>query len=345
MVAILVLALSLVWMLVPLLPALLELRSRGNLKPLEVTDRSAGRISYFARNFKQYLDRVLPQEAGAGDYAARLLDGTEFVRVNRRGDQLAQQQKTEPRLVILDAPQTLPGDQTYLMEVYARGPLTSGPETNYRAVYSDDHLSLGDHNRVFRWAHANGPLTVGAHSVLRGRVSSEDKVVMGRDVVFERAGAPVIASGEVAEPPASTRGELKNWQIPVGAQKVGDHIRIEGDLDIPRETLVSGNLVVTGRLRIGTGALVDGSVKAHQDIELADKARVSGAAVTRSRLAVGEAAWVGGPALAERSVRLGRNAVVGVPSREISVAGVEVELSEGATVYGQISAIRGARTT
>jgi len=343
--AALILIVTLAWVLLPLVPALLELRSRENLKPLEVTDRSAGRVGFFARNFKQYLDKVLPQEAGAGDYAARLLDGTEFIRVNRRTDQLATQQKTEPRVVIFDAPQSLPGDQTYLMEVYSRATLTSGQETNYRAVYSEDDLTLGENNRVFRWVHANGVLSIGSHSVLRGRVSSELKVVMGADVVFERAGAPVIAYQDVSELPAASRSELRSWNLPVGAQKVGDHIRIDGDLDIPRETLVTGSLVVTGRLRIGTGSLVDGSIKAYQDVELADKARVSGAVVTRSRLAVGEAAWIGGPALAERSVRLGRKSVVGGPSREVSVAGIEVELSEGATVYGQISAIRGARTT
>ena len=345
MFALALLGVTLLWALVPLLPALLELRSRNNLKPLEVTDRSSGRVSFFARNFKQYLDKVLPQEAGVGDYAAKLLDGTEFIRVNRRADQLAAAQKTEPRLVIFDAPHSLPGDQTYLMEVFSRAALSSGPETNYRAVYSEDDLSLGEHNRVFRWVHANGALTIGSHSILRGRVSSEFKVVMGSDVIFERAGAPVIAHRDVSEPPAATRTGLRAWNLPVGAQKVGDHLRIVGDLDIPKETLVSGNLVVTGRLRVGTGALVDGSVKAYCDIELADKARVSGAVVSRSRLALGEAAWIGGPALAERTVRLGRGAVVGVPSREVSVAGVEVELSEGATVYGQISAIRGARTT
>jgi hypothetical protein len=345
MFALLVLGVTLLWVLLPLLPALLEFRSRENLRPLELTDRSAGRVSFFARNFKQYLDKVLPQEAGAGDYAAKLLDGTEFIRVNRRSDQLATQQKTEPRVVILDAPQTLPGDQTFLMEVYSRAPLNSGPETNYRAVYSEDDLTLGEHNRVFRWAHANGALTVGPHSILRGRVSSELKLLMGADVVFERAGAPVIAYRDVTEPPSPTRSELRPWNLPVGAQKVGDHLRIEGDLDIPKETLVTGSLVVTGRLRIGTGALVDGSVKAYRDVELADKARVSGAVVTRSRLAIGEGAWIGGPALAERSVRLARNAVVGGPTREVSLAGVEVELAEGATVYGQISAIRGARTT
>jgi cytoskeletal protein CcmA (bactofilin family) len=338
------LAVTLLWILLPLLRALRELLAPRDLRPLELTDRSAGRIGYFARNFRQYLDKVLPPEAGAGDYAARLLDGTEFIRVNRRADQLAAQGKTEHRLVVLDAPLTLPGDQTYVMEVYARAPLTSGRETNYRAVYAEKDLILGDHTRVFRWAHAGGPLAVGAHSILRGRVSSETRVMLGSDVVFERAGAPVIACQEAREPPSTARQGLGNWSPPAQARPRGDHLRVDGDLEIPRESLVTGNLVVTGRLRIAAGALVEGSVKAHRDIELAERARVTGAVVTRGRLALGEGAWVGGPAVAERSVRLGPNALAGGPSLPASVAGVEIELSPGATVYGQISALRGART-
>jgi hypothetical protein len=336
---------TLLWFLLPLLPALRELFRPQDLKPLEVTDRSAGRIGYFARNFRQYLDKVLPPEAGAGDYAAKLLDGTEFIRVNRHAERLAIQGKTENRVVVLDAPQTLPGDQTYVMEVYARAPLASGAETNYRAVYAETDLTLGEHNRVFRWAHAGGTLTVGAHSVLRGRVSSDTRVMMGADVVFERVGAPVIACQEAREPPPTSRQELRTWTPPDTARTVGDQVRIEGDLDIPKESLVTGNLVVTGRLRIGAGALVEGSVKAHRDLELAERARVSGAAITRARLAMGENTWIGGPAAAERSIRLGKNAVVGGPSLPASLSGVEIELFPGATVYGQISALRGARTT
>jgi len=338
------LLLTLGWGLLPLLPAIRELLAPQDLTPLELTDRSIGKISYLARNFRQYIDRVLPQEAGAGDYAAKLMDGTEFVRVTRRAEQLASQGNVEPRVVVLDAPHSLPGDRTYLMEVYARAPLTSGAETNYRAVYGEKELTLGDSNRVFRWAHANGTLTVGPHSVLRGRISSETGLTLGADVVFERAGAPVIAFGKEREPSLPSRAELLTWNPPAAAQKVGDHLRVEGDLDIPKDTLVPASLVVTGRLRIGAGSLVEGSVKAHRDLELSERARVAGAAITRARLALAEHASVGGAALAERSVRMGRNAVVGGPASPASVAGVEIELSEGATVYGQISARRGART-
>lgn len=337
---------TLLWFLLPLLPALSEMLRPSDVAPLKVVDRSAGFIGYFARNFRQYLDKVLPAEAGAGDYAAKLLDGTDFVRVTRRPEQLAGGGDAEKRLVVLDAPLTLPGNQTFLMELYAKGALVSGPETNYRAVYAEQELTLGESNRVFRWTHAGGLLTVGAHSVLRGRVSSDSRVMLGPDVVFERMGAPVIAHGSPHEPPSRPNGAngLKTWQPPVEARKIGDHIRVQGDLDIPKGTRVSGSLVVAGRLRIGAGALVEGSVKAHRDIELAEGAQVNGAAVTRTRLTVGSGGWVGGPALAEQGVRLGPNAVVGGPQLPATVSASEVELADGATVYGQISGMRGART-
>jgi len=338
------LGVTLAWFLLPLLPALRELLRPSDIAPLKVVDRSAGKLGYFARNFRQYLDKVLPPEAGAGDYAAKLLDGTAFVRVSRRPEQLAGEGQVERRVVMLDSPQILPGKQTFLMEVYARAPLVSGPATNYRALYAEGDLTLGESNRVFRWLHAGGLLAVGDHSVLRGRVSSDSRVMLGTDVVFERAGAPVIAHGAAREPPASVNGAGKTWQPPAEALQVGDHLRIEGDLDIPKGTRVRGDLVVAGRLRIGAGSVVEGSVKAHRDLELAEGARVTGAAVSRARVSVGPGAWVGGPVIAERGIRLAENSVVGGPRLPATVAGVEVELAPGATVYGQISATRGGRT-
>ena len=195
------LGVTLAWFLLPLLPALRELLRPSDIAPLKVVDRSAGKLGYFARNFRQYLDKVLPPEAGAGDYAAKLLDGTAFVRVSRRPEQLAGEGQVERRVVMLDSPQILPGKQTFLMEVYARAPLVSGPATNYRALYAEGDLTLGESNRVFRWLHAGGLLTIGDHSVLRGRVSSDSRVMLGTDVVFERAGFRSSPTG----PPGSRR--------------------------------------------------------------------------------------------------------------------------------------------
>ena len=339
------LGVTLAWLALPLVPALRELFRPSDIAPLKVVDRSSGHVAYFARNFRQYLERALPPEAGVGDYAGKLLDGTEFVRVNLRPAALEEAaQQTQGRIVVLDTPLTLPEGGTYLLEVYARAPLSAGSKSVFRALYAEGELVLGEGTQVLRWAHAVGKLHVGAHSVLRGRISSDAAVSLGGDVVFERIGAPVIAVGAEQDPPPAPPAAPQNFRLPEGARRIGDHVRIEGDLEIPEGVLVGSNLVVAGRLRIGMGTIVDGSVTAHGELELADEAQVTGSAVSRTRLMVGQAAWIGGAAIAEGKIRLGRGAVVGSPARPATVAAPEIELTTGATVYGQISAMRGART-
>jgi cytoskeletal protein CcmA (bactofilin family) len=342
-------AVTLAWFLLPMLPALRELIRPTDTAPLQVVDRSSGYVAYFARNFRSYLDKqmaALPAEAQVGDYLGKMPDGTQFIRVHKSAEALAHEAETttQNRLVVLDAPLTLPGNEMFLMEVYARAALIGGPNAVYRAIYAERDLGLGEASKVLRWAHAGGTLGVSSHSVLRGRVTSDKRVVLGHNVVFERIGAPVISVTRENEPPPHPPSSPKEFRLPEGSRRVGDHMRVTGDLDIPEGVRFLSSLVVSGTLRIGMGAIVEGSVKAHRDVELADEAQVRGAVVARRRIMVGAAAWIGGPVIAEERIRLGRGTVVGGPNLPATVSAPEVELANGATVYGQISAPMGGRT-
>lgn len=343
------LTVTLLWLLLPLLPALREIARPTDIAPLKVVDRSSGYVAYFARNFRQYLDRqmaALPTEAQAGDYVGKLPDGTQFIRVHKSPAALAHEVDagSQNRLVVVDSSMTLQDDETFLMEVYARAPTIGGVGSVYRAIYADRELGLGERSTVLRWAHAGGTLGVGSHSVLRGRITSDAAVILGGNVVFERIGAPVISVGSDRVPPPTPSQELKSWQLPPGARKVGDHYRIRGDLEIPGGVRVANSLVVAGSLSIGPGTLVEGSVKAHRDVELGDAAQVRGAVVARRRILVGAGAWLGGPVIAEERIRIGQGSVVGGTQLPATVSAPEVELMAGATVYGQISAPGGGRT-
>ena len=46
------LGVTLAWLLLPMLPALRELMRPTDTAPLQVVDRSAGYVAYFARNFR-----------------------------------------------------------------------------------------------------------------------------------------------------------------------------------------------------------------------------------------------------------------------------------------------------
>lgn len=343
------LGVTLLWLVLPLLPALRELLRPTDITALTVVDRSSGYVAYFARNFRQYIDKqmkALPAEALAGDYLGKFPDGTQFIRVHKATEVLVHEAGAgaHHHLVVIDTPRTLPAGETYLMEVFARAPLTGGARSVYRAICADRELALGEGSTVLRWAHAGGRLTVEAHSVLRGRISSDSVLSLGGDVVFEKLGAPVICVGEQHDPPPDLPAVPQRFKLPESARQLGDHMRIEGDLEIPAGMLVTTSLVVSGRLRLGLGAIVTGSVKAHRNLELANEAQVTGAAVSGTRLLMGNAAWIGGPAIAEDRIRMGRGAVVGGPGRPATVSAPDIELATGATVYGQVSAMRGGRT-
>jgi cytoskeletal protein CcmA (bactofilin family) len=289
---------------------------------------------------------ALPGEAQAGDYVGKLPDGTQFIRVHKSPQGLTHEVETgtQNRLVVVDGSMKLHDDETFLMEVYARAPMIGGAGSVYRAIYADRELGLGERSTVLRWAHAGGTLGVGSHSVLRGRITSDQAVVLGGNVVFERIGAPRISVGTEHGTPPLALPPAPVFTLPAGARRLGDHYRVEGDLAIPGGVRVESSLVVAGTLTIGPGALVEGSVKAHRDIELGDAARVRGSVVARRRVMVGSSAWIGGPVIAEERIRIGQRSVVGGPELPATLCAPVVELAAGATVYGQISAPLGART-
>jgi predicted acyltransferase (DUF342 family) len=343
------LGLTLLWLLLPLLPALRELARPTDVAPLKVVDRSSGYVAYFARNFRQYLDRqmaALPGEAQAGDYVGKLPDGTQFIRVHKSPQGLLHEVEagTQNRLVVVDGSMKLEDNETFLMEVYARAPMIGGAGSVYRAIYADRELGLGERSTVLRWAHAGGTMGVGSHSVLRGRITSDQAVVLGGNVVFERIGAPRISVGTDHGTPPTAASPGQPFTLPPAARLMGDHHRVEGDLDIPAGAQVGSSLVVAGTLTIGPGAVVEGSVKAHRDVELGDGARVRGSVVARRRVMVGSSVWIGGPVIAEERIRIGQRSVVGGPELPATVSAPVIELAAGATVYGQISAPLGART-
>lgn len=335
---------TLAWFLLPMLPALRELLRPTDVQPLLVVDRSAGEVDFFARNFRQYLDRqmaAITAASGAPGQEGVFPDGTAYRLVRTAAEAAG---GSDARLTVVERPLTLPGGENFLVELHARAPLTGGAGAVYRAVCAEANLTLGERSRVLRWAHAAGTLSAGPHCVLQGRISSDQAVSLGGGVSFERIGAPVIAVGTAGEPPLPPPAQPKEFRLPEDAMRLGESWRIEGDLEIPGGVRVPHSLVVAGNLKIGLGTIIEGSVKSHRDVELADEAQVQGSVVARRRVLTGSAAWMGGPVIAEERVRLGRGTVVGGPGRPATVNAPEVELATGATVYGQVNAPQGGRT-
>lgn len=339
------------WAALPLLPAIRELLHPTDVEPLTTVGRDNADISRFARHFREYVGanlRQLPAEAAEGDYFGRFTDGTHFMRVAHRPDALSRPALADgssDRLVILEQPVELPGQERFRLEVWAKAKLGGGSGATYRGLLGEDAIRLGAGSTVLRWVHSAGELDVGDGCVLYGRTSSERAIRLGRGVRFERAGAPVIrtGAGEPSEHPPATP-DLVPCQFPEGARRLGDHLRVETDWFIPPHTEVTGSLVVAGRLQIGAGSRVRGSVKAHGAIEVDRGVVIEGSLVSRNQIRIRGGSAVGGPVIAEEDIELGNGTSVGSRTKPTTVTGRRVHLVLGSAVFGHIVTREGAET-
>ena len=351
-VVVLLVLITLAWALLPLVPALREFFRPTDVEPLTMVGRDNADIGRFARVFREYLrgqlDRFPSGQPGANDLTGMLPDGTPFLRPARVPNELTRAGIPGgggTRLVLLDQSTVLDNGERFELELWAREDIFGSPGATYRAVLGERNVELGERSVVLRWLHTVGTLVVGPGSHLFGRTSAEEAVQLARGVTFERLGAPVISVGVVpARPMPPRHTEPASFQPPPESRRLGDHLRIEGDLTVPDGTLVEGNLVVAGNLTLGRGSRIVGSLKAHRELVTEAGVVVEGALVSRGPIVLGQDCWVSGPVISEDRLEIGRGTSVGEPTRPSTVAAREIYLSAGVTVSGQIVTTEGGLT-
>jgi cytoskeletal protein CcmA (bactofilin family) len=336
------------WITLPLLPALRELLRPTDVEPLGMVGRDNADTSRFARHFREYVEAHLHAALPAGSEVQSLPDGTALVRLPPTDDLLPL--RTLPAaaadaVVVLDAPAELEGGEVFRKEIWAREEFAGGPGASYRAALGERSLGLGPRSIVLRWLHGAGAVTVGDESHLYGRTSSDRQIRLGAQVGFDRLGAPaiVVRNGAARAMPPTPDGLLR-LETPKRSRQLGDHLRVESDLDVPERTLVEGHLVVAGRLRLGRGSRVRGNVKAHGEIEVAPEVVVDGSIVSRRAISLGTDGWVRGPVISEADIRVGSRTTVGAPAHLTTVSGRTVSLAPDSAVCGLIVTAEGGQT-
>ena len=351
-------ALTVFWSLLPFLPAWAESRRRRDAAPLRVVRRAEVDVRFFALRFREFLDQHLAGELAAAkadgrSREGRLEDGTAWLVAAADGPALLTAEESgeraSQRLLLAAGDLTLPGEHSFLQEVHAVGALAGGPRNIYRAVLADGPVALGDESTTLRWLHTEDALAAGAGCALYGRVSAAASIRLGAGCRFERLHAPAIAFGE-ADAGAEANGdgagggrELAPRDLPGQVDFGAGRCLVEGDLEIEDEALIDFDLVVVGRLRLGRGARVNGSVKCRKDAELGHGVVIAGSLVGGRHLRLGAGCRTGGPVLAEGDVVLGAGCLVGGAGRPTTLSARRVTVSPGCTVHGTVWAHEGGR--
>ncbi len=343
---VLILLIAVAWTLLPLIPAMRELARPVDADPLTQVGHDAGDLAIFAQGFRRYLEKELPPEPPASSdstLSSQLRDGTPLLQLNGDGGMLkrvATPDGTIGRLVVANDRLVLPGRETFLYELLVRERFVGGPDAVYRALLAEGQAELGPRSRVLRWLHVEGDVALREGVVLEGRGSANGTMWLGAGVSFRRIRAErVVAGTENPSPPPMPEPAMNSTlRLPRTARQMRGFVRVEGPLVIPSGATFAGTLVVYGDVEVGKEARIAGSIKVHGDCVVEARATVDGAIVARGDIRLVEGARVGGPVVSEGDVTAGPFTCIGRPEAPTSVAAECITLSNGAQVYGALSA-------
>lgn len=329
-----------VMLMLPLVPAFVELRRKSDALPLNVVQQNAGEIRYFANSFRAYIkgiETTLQHCVAEGTTATGTLgNGEEYVVLGRADEALlrALEQRDALRPVVITAGVDLavPGESTLSKEIYAGSLFTGGDRNKYRAILGENNVHLGASSHVIRWVHAVGEFTAERDCRLYGRISSDSLIRLGAECVFLRLNAPRIEIGQTVLNQDATSS-------PVPASAYSAHPQRffhEGDFEVQAGETIRGNVVVRGNLHIGSGARICGSVKSTKRLVLDDGVSVEGSLISAQEMGIGANCAIHGPVIAERKLAFSTGTRLGSLEHPTTVSAPYIKAEEGSLVFGTL---------
>jgi cytoskeletal protein CcmA (bactofilin family) len=324
--------------MLPLVPALLELRRKSDALPLNVVQQHAGEIRHFANSFRTYihgLEATMQQCVASGSTATGALpDGEEYVVLGRADEPLLlaleERDTVHPVVIAAGVDLVVPPEATFSRDIYAGGQFIGGEKNNYRAILGEKNVHLGASSRVMRWVHAVGQFTADLGCKLYGRVSSDSLIRLHADCSFLRLNAPRIEIGHATGNPNTTPAEAGN------GPGTSPRFLHDGDFEVKAGEVFSRGMVIRGNLHIRSGARVCGSVKSTQDLVLEDGVAVEGSLIGARKMLIGPNCTIHGPVVAERELSIAAGTRCGTPDHPTTVSAPQIEVEEGVVAFGTL---------
>jgi cytoskeletal protein CcmA (bactofilin family) len=324
-------------MVLPLLPALAELHGKSDALPLSVIQQHTGEIRFFADGFRSYMKGLAPvlrECVSSGAHSTGTMpDGSEYLVLGRGEEALLlpfrERNQFRPVMIASASDLLLPSETTFSKDIYSAGSVMGGTNNHYRAILAEKDIRLGRESSVMRWVHAVGEFSADGACRLYGRVSSDAGIRLSEECSFLRLNAPYIAMGAEADPTQAPS--------PFSADTAA-HQRVfhDGDFEIPAGDVFQGNLVVRGRLRIGAGARVCGSVKSEKALVLEPGVSIEGSLISASIMQIGSGCRIRGPVIAEHVALIRKGTHCGTVEHPTTVSAPDIQVEQGVVVFGTL---------
>ncbi|HEX8552244.1 MAG TPA: polymer-forming cytoskeletal protein [Abditibacteriaceae bacterium] len=337
-----------VWVMLPLIPALTEMRRRTDALPLRIVREYDGNVRFFAQGFlgflnKEWKDALSMVANTQTDRQGHLSDGSPFLITTGRGmlplDQKESRKRTVDKVIACSGTVTLPDELYFAREILALKPLIGGDHNIYRAIRGESAVSLGRDSVILRWLHAQGPIETGPDNHLYGRASSEERIRIAEGAIFQRLHAPLLEFGTTVVAPVSdfSTVSLKRVEkLPGEYDKIAQRHLATGNLNIDAKTHYVGNVVSLKSLTVGDGSFIEGNLKSRDTLRIQRGTRIDGAITSGGDLIIESGCFIKGPIVAEGRMTISNGVQIGSPLLPTTASGPRIEIAPGVTAYGTV---------
>jgi hypothetical protein len=349
----LVFAAAAAWIYLPFMPAVCEFLEMQDCAPVWVPPDSDVDIRHHAKGYRARLtkhplaDSIALCRRDGHAQGGRLADETSYVVVPGMNTTAVPSGSPEPceTMIVSVGALSLTPAGVYLGEVYAEGAIHGGDRCAFRALLSDDRIELGAGSRSLRWIDAARVIRAGERCTLHGRVSSGERIELAAGCRFERMWAPCIAVGSAADmavpPPRADQRRLDAADVSAAVDIAAGRWLFQQTVELPADTLVAADVIVTGKTRLGAGARIRGSVKSEEDLHLCAGVVVEGSVVSGRHLYVERGCHIHGPVLAEGDVWIEPGCGIGHTDHPTTLSARRVWIAPGNTLHGAVWAHEG----
>lgn len=329
--------------MLPLGPALRELFFGLDTKPLSIVQAYDSKIANFANRFSDFIAKesvAIAKGEPSTEFCSNYLfvdQGEEAIFTREEIDRRLIQ-----RVVIADRYLALPNDYAFTREIYSKHAIVGGRGTRFKAVLTLDTFELGEGSTVFRWAHGRR-IYLSSCCEVRGRLSAEEEIILHPNCSFERIHAPTILflSGEHEVMPVSlAESEALTLRAPIllvdaDLDEAGRWL-LKRDLTIPANSYLLADIVVQGDITIGSGATIEGSIKAYGNVELDTSVKITGAIVSEKDILIGGQCRIQGPISAEGRVAISPWTVIGSEKSPTTITANRINAESEVIVHGTL---------
>jgi len=310
--------------LIPLVPAIREIRKPRDDGRLHISEAYVRDPRFFGRSFRAKLAPFVEEAHKDANYSANVALRTDEATRWSPDLRIADGERVRGIAV---GDRVVVGAGAGIRDAYGLDTLNCEADVTTRTLTSGGDMRIGEKVNVLRWVDAEGAIVVGDDTNLGVSASGGHSVTLGDRVKFQRVwGKPVISKTT-----ATQRFALEN---------------ISGLKHVAQENVLARRpVVIYGPLRISAGTILESHVKVHGDLQIEAGVRIAGSVIARGNITFASDVIVDGHVFSENDIYLGPGTRVGAAGgvKTVYAAG-RAYLADDVEINGWLVAEDGGET-